>query len=325
VNPSHEPAARQYEQAPPYEQAPAYDGPPAYPYGPPPEVVGWEAPRPRRRPWGRTALVTACVTAAMAAAGAPLGLLWSWLAPSVPVINAGQNGIVVNDPSPEEYIAADGWFTLICFAFGLVAAVLVWLVARRDRGPGLVLGVSLGGLGTALVMWGVGRMIGMGAWNDWRQSSSAGDTFERPPDLHAHGALLVAAFAAVIVTTLLAGWSNDPDLERPGAKPGYGHDLDGPNPIGPGSLGPNTLGPNPVGPNTLGPGPVGPDSGGPGPVGPGPVGPDSGGPDSGGPDSGGPDSGGPDSGGPSSGLPGGPDPTAAPAPPAPWPTDPPRG
>jgi hypothetical protein len=27
------------------------------------------------------------------------------------------------------------------------------------------------------------------------------------------------------VLTLLAGWSNDPDLERPGAKPGYGHEL----------------------------------------------------------------------------------------------------
>ena len=252
MNPSQEPAAQQYEQAPQLDEQPFY------PYGGPAEAMSWEPPRPARRPFRRTLLVCVAVTAAMAAAGAPLGLLWSWLAPAVPVINAGANGIVVNDPSPEEYIAADGWFTLIGFGFGLIAAVLVWLVLRRDRGPGLMLGVSFGGIAAAFVMWGVGRLVGLSAWNDWQGDSAAGDTYNRPPDLHSHGALLVVAFAAVIVTTLLAGWSNDPDLERPGAKPGYGHDLtaDGP---------------------------------------------------------------------PSSGSPAEPDPTAVPAPPAPWPADPPRG
>lgn len=259
MNPSQEPG-RQYEQAQPYES------PPVYPYGGPVDVLGWGPPQPRRRPLRRAVLVTLSVTAAMAAVGAPLGLLWSWLAPTVPVINAGQNGIVVNDPSPEEYIAADSWFTLIGFTFGLLAAVLVWLVLRRDRGPGLLLGVALGGLASALVMWEVGRLVGLSAWNDWQGSSTAGQTYDRPPDLHAHGALLVAAFAAVIVTTLLAGWSNDPDLELPGAKPGYGNDLA--HQPGHGYDGP---------------------------------------------------------GGFSSGSPAGPDPTAAPAPPAPWPADPPRG
>ena len=206
-------------------QEPAHD---YYPYGGPADAVSWVPSRPERRPLRRTVLVAVSVTAAMAAAGAPLGLLWSWLAPTVPVINAGQNGIVVNDPSPEEYIAADGWFTMIAFVFGLLAAVLIWRVRRRDRGPGLLIGVTLGGLAAAVVMWQVGRLVGLGAWNAWQDSSTAGQTYERPPDLHAHGALLVAGFAAVIVTTLLAGWSNDPDLDLPGARPGYGHDLGGP-------------------------------------------------------------------------------------------------
>ena len=51
-------------------------------------------------------------------------MLWHLLAPTVPVINAGQAGIVINDPSPEEYIAADGWFAILGFGFGLVAAVV---------------------------------------------------------------------------------------------------------------------------------------------------------------------------------------------------------
>ena len=125
MNPSQEPGPPHYEPVQRYDEAPRYEPAepvPAYPYGEPAEEMSWVPRRPSRRPFRRTAVVTGSVTAALAVAGAPLGLLWAWLAPTVPVINAGQNGIVVNDPSPEEYIAADGWFTLIGFAFGMVAA-----------------------------------------------------------------------------------------------------------------------------------------------------------------------------------------------------------
>jgi len=75
------------------------------------------------------------------------------------------------------------------------------------------------------VAWYTGRMIGRSAYEHWREIAATGGTYQAPPDLHAKGALLVPAFAAVIVLTLLAGWSNDPDLDRPGAKPGYSHGL----------------------------------------------------------------------------------------------------
>ncbi|ROP29189.1 DUF2567 domain-containing protein [Couchioplanes caeruleus] len=253
MNPSPEPGPQPHEQ----QES-------VLPYGPEPELAGWAPPPPSRRPWRRTVGVAVLITSVMTVIGAPLGLLWSWLAPAVPVVNAGQNGIVVSDPSPEEYIAADGWFTIIGFSFGLLAAIVAWLVLRRDRGPGVLLGVTFGGLASALAMWGTGRLVGLSGWRDWQETSIAGDTYGRPPDLHTHGALLVAAFAAVIVTTLLAGWSNDPDLDRPGAKPGYGHDAGAEE-----------------------------DQAEPVPF--------------------------------SSGSPDAPDPTAAPAPPAPWPADPPRG
>jgi hypothetical protein len=111
-------------------------------------------------------------------------------------------------------------------------------VLRRDRGPGLLLGVTIGALAAAPVAWWVGRQIGLGAYERWRDTATTGATYHAPPDLHAHGALLVPAFAAVIVTTLLAGWSNDPDLDQPGAKPGYGHDLSsGAEPLSAGPLG----------------------------------------------------------------------------------------
>jgi hypothetical protein len=192
---------------------------PVYAYGPPalpPE------PGPSKRPVRRTLIVAVIIIAAMAVAGAVLGVVWHMVSPGVPVVNAGANGIVINDPSPEEYIASDSWFTMLTFGFGLVAAIVAWMVARRDRGPAVLLGVGLGGLVHSVMAWQVGRLWGLSAWNDWKSASAAGDTFQQPPDLHAKGALLVAAFGAVIVITLLAGWSNDPDLDVPGAKPGYG-------------------------------------------------------------------------------------------------------
>jgi hypothetical protein len=209
VNPSQEPA-------PPGTEPPIDGSPSTTPDGgwSPEDGGDWlAAVRPRRRPWRRTLAVCAIAAASIAAAGVPLGLLWAILAPSVPVLRTSQGQIVVNDPAPEEFIAADGWFTLLGLGFGVLIALAAWIVLRRYRGPGLLLGVVAGTLGAAPIAWQVGRQIGLSGYERWRAAAAAGDTFGRPPDLHAHGAMLVPAFAAVIVVTLLAGWSNDPDLE----------------------------------------------------------------------------------------------------------------
>ena len=222
-----------------------------YPSGP----IDWEPERPAPRSLRRTVLGAAATAVFVAVLGGPFGLLWHALAPTIPVIDAGASGIVVNDPSPEEYIAAEGWFTILGFAFGLVVAVAAWLVMRRHRGPALLLGVTVGTLGAAQVAWRLGRQIGLTAYERWRDTAATGATYHAPPDLHAHGVLLVPAFAAAIVLTLMAGWSNDPDLDRPGARPGYGNDW--PAPDEPGLYGLSSGLPDAPDP-TAAPGPPGP-------------------------------------------------------------------
>jgi hypothetical protein len=209
-------------------------------YVPPSSLYAFDAepdagvePESRRRSWRRTALASVLAGIAVTLAGVPLGVLWHVVAPIVPVVDAGTNGFVVSDPSPEEYIAADGWFTLLGFGFGVLAAIVAWLVLRRHRGPGLLLGVTLGAFAAAPLAWLAGRMIGLAAYEHWKDTARVGGTYHAPPDLHAKGALLVPAFAAAIVLTLLAGWSNDPDLDQPGAMPGYGAGLR-PEPAGAG-------------------------------------------------------------------------------------------
>jgi hypothetical protein len=256
VNPSQESAPSPepaQHSGPPADLAPALDataaGPPevgavgpevyglaaegggyglAHPTGPEPVAdAGWGArwwgiAATSHRPRRRTTVVAVLSAVVVLALGAPLGLLWAWLAPSVPVVSTGDS-IVVNDPSPEQYIAADGWYTLLGLGFGLLVAVVAWLLLRRDRGPFLLLGVVAGTLGAGyFVAPRIGEMIGRSGYEHWREIATRGSTYLAPPEVHSTGPKLVCAFAAAIMLTLLAGWSNDPDLDQPGAKPGYG-------------------------------------------------------------------------------------------------------
>lgn len=234
MHPSQDPAQPQQSSPPPVDPTAEPPQPGlvngyelAHPSGPDPfAAAGYEAEPPRvRRPWRRTLIVAVSTGVVALVLGGPLGLLWAWLAPSVPVIQTGAtaNTIVINDQSPEEYIAADGWFTLLGLGFGLLVAIVAWRLLRRDRGPFLLAGVVAGTLGAGWLgaPW-VGEMIGRSAYRQWTGTAVQGATYLAPPQVHSVGPLLVPAFAAAIVLTLLAGWSNDPELDDPGARPGYG-------------------------------------------------------------------------------------------------------
>jgi hypothetical protein len=166
---------------------------------------------------GLTAVVVAVI-------GAPLGLLWTVIAPGVPIIKT-DDGAVFATPSPEEFIASDGWFTILLFALGVVAALVTWVFFKRFRGPWTLAGLVVGTVGASILAWQVGRRIGVGAFHDAVAAAQSGDLIIRPPDLRAggftklwdvipfvHGDLLMATFGAVIIYTLLAGWSRTPSL-----------------------------------------------------------------------------------------------------------------
>ena len=242
----------------PWQEQPGSWQPPPYQWDDEP------APMPPRRTL-RQVLVTVAVTVgALIVAGVLTGLLWHVLAPNVPVLNVGEGRIIVNDPAPEEYIASDGWFAFLGLILGAGAAIGGWMLLKRIRGPWLLIAVILGCLLAPLAAWQTGRIIGLGDYETWRAESAAGATYDAPPDLHAYAVLLIPAFAAAILLTLMAGWSNDPDLDRPGARPGYGHDLPvgPPPPIDAGASSDSPAAPGPTAePAPPGPGPAGPPRG----------------------------------------------------------------
>ncbi|WFE41427.1 DUF2567 domain-containing protein [Micromonospora sp. WMMD998] len=182
-----------------------------------------------RRGGGRAVATALGVTALLSALGAPLGLLWAWLAPGTPVRQT-PGGAVYAVPQPEQPIAADGWFSLLALGFGVLAAIALWTLLRWRRGPLILLAVTLGGFGAAVVAWQVGRRIGLATFERLLETAPPGTDFTRPVDLRAggvdwygplpapHGNLLLAAFGAAVTYTLLAGWSRWPSL-RPEPEP----------------------------------------------------------------------------------------------------------
>jgi hypothetical protein len=83
----------------------------------------------------------------------------------------------------------------------------------------------LGTIGAALLAWQVGRRIGLADYERLLDTAPPGHTFTKPPDLRSgeidwlfgflpviKGSLLLPAFAAAVVYTLLAGWSRYPGL-----------------------------------------------------------------------------------------------------------------
>ncbi|MFC3500419.1 DUF2567 domain-containing protein [Micromonospora krabiensis] len=221
---------------------PAYGGPTAYVSGSPnggladprfaPPSAGVDpaatdaAPAPGAR--RRTVLAALGAGLALTVLGAPLGLLWAAVAPDTPVIKA-PDGALYGQPQPEQPIAADGWFSLLGLGFGVLAAVALWIVLRRRRGPvGLVTAV-LGALAAGVVAWQVGRRVGLGTFERLLATAPDGQPLGKPADLRAGELsgvldvlpvpqLLLPAFGAAIMYTLLAGWSRWPSL-RPEPEP----------------------------------------------------------------------------------------------------------
>ncbi|MFD6683720.1 DUF2567 domain-containing protein [Micromonospora parva] len=183
-----------------------------------------------RRPLRTLATVVGAVLA-LAALGIPLGLLWAALAPDTPVLKTAE-GAIYAEPQPEQPIAADGWFSLLGLAFGLLVALALWVVLRRRRGPVGLVAAVLGTLVAAPVAWQVGRRIGLATFDRLLATAPVGQAFDKPADLRAggvdwllgvlpvpHGNLLLPAFGAAVMYTLLAGWSRWPGL-RPEPEPG---------------------------------------------------------------------------------------------------------
>jgi len=94
--------------------------------------------------------------------GAPVGLLWSAVAPRLTVELTADGPMAADLESTKAFIGADGTFLVIAVLVGAVCGALAWLLARRG-GPWTVAGLVVGGLLAASIATQVGLMPGSDA------------------------------------------------------------------------------------------------------------------------------------------------------------------
>lgn len=153
---------------------------------------------------------------AVALGGLLLGVLWRLLAPQVPLVGDVVDGrwvVYLADSEGEQAIGVDGTFTLLGLGFGLVSALVVFLVRRRGGVP-LVVGLAVGSLLGSLLAWRVG--IWLGPDEDviaHAKSAGEGVTFSAPLKIEAYGALLAWPLASLAVHLGLTGLFGPRDPE----------------------------------------------------------------------------------------------------------------
>ena len=176
----------------------------------------------------RTSRMRAIVIAGLgsSATGVLIGGLWAWIAPPIHVVVAmTRAGERVHDYLGTE---SEHFFDAPCLMLGLltvlavVAAVLVWQW-REHRGPGMVIGLSIGMATAAAAASTAGAVLvrlSYGALNfdavPLSGSPSVAYVDQAPPVLFSHGPLQVAmtllwpaAIAALVYAVLAAADARD--------------------------------------------------------------------------------------------------------------------
>ncbi|GAA1523405.1 hypothetical protein GCM10009827_044760 [Dactylosporangium maewongense] len=203
---------------------------------------------PRRRSLGLEALFGLIVAAVVVALGAPVGLLWSWIAPKVELVQTPYGPYPI-DGEPEGYFADDGWFMILGAAAGILIAVAAWVILRRYRGPFILAGLVVGSAAAAALAAWLGNKIGYAHYLDLAEHAPVDTHIFRPAKVRAgeaslwhgfvpwvRGSLLIQALVAAVVYTCLAGFhtsptlTHDPDPDVPTGDPYYAGYPDGGGP-----------------------------------------------------------------------------------------------
>src|SRR5699024_5837086 len=109
------------------------------------------------------------------------GIVWQFSTPRVKLIHV-EGGWGLAEENPEQYMAADGVFSLLGISAGSIVAVIAWVALRRYRGPLALTGLVVGSVLCQTVAWRFGR-IGREEYQAALDSVPVGWSVWRAPDL----------------------------------------------------------------------------------------------------------------------------------------------
>lgn len=168
--------------------------------GPPAPDTGGAEPWFDRRE-ARTALGTGL---GLLLAGPLVGLLWAALTPRAAVVLT-PGGVQLTHPETQAFVTADSTFLLLGAGTGVVSALLAWRLSAQP-GPGLAIGLALGGLLAAIVAWKTGHQLHLNGFRRALAVDPPGTRLHVPLDLRAKGVLVGWPLAAELCLLALAGF-----------------------------------------------------------------------------------------------------------------------
>jgi hypothetical protein len=150
----------------------------------------------RRLPGGGPVLGMPAVVAAVAAVlagtallGVAAGFTWAAVAPRALAVVVGRGSANVVNPETNAFIAADGWFTLLTAAGGIISGLLGYVLTVRRHGPVAMAAVVVGGLPAALIAMWIGQQSGTAGFDHALQVGQSGVLVRAPLSLGGIGVL----------------------------------------------------------------------------------------------------------------------------------------
>jgi hypothetical protein len=152
------------------------------------------------RPTGPPVQVTVpAVIAGTALLGIVAGLVWAAVAPRAVIVVIGPGSANVLNPETSAFIAAEGWFTLLTVAGGVISGLLGYLFAVRRHGAVAMAAVLAGAVAAALLAKWIGQLPGQAAVNHSLALGHPGTLLNEPLSLGGIGALAFWPLAAGLV------------------------------------------------------------------------------------------------------------------------------
>jgi hypothetical protein len=141
----------------------------------------------------------AAVTAGTALLGVAAGFGWAAVAPRPLIVVLGPGMPYIANQETSAFIVADGWFTLLAVAGGVISGVLGYALAVRRHGAPAMAAIMAGGAAAALIARWIGQRSGAAAYHHALALGQPGARLQAPLTLGGWGALALWPLAAGLV------------------------------------------------------------------------------------------------------------------------------
>jgi hypothetical protein len=124
------------------------------------------------------------------------GFLWAAVAPRAALVVVGHGLADWVNSETSAFIAADGWYCLICVVGGIISGLFWHWLAVRRHGPVAMAAVLVAALAAGLVTLWIGQQSGLAAYNHLLATLPVGAHFQAQLVLGSRGAIALWPLAA---------------------------------------------------------------------------------------------------------------------------------